>query len=60
MPKKPNGKPDEQLQETQPQYEDGAEGPPVMIPIPKRADVLSALRKVAKPRRSTGGGSPKK
>ena len=55
MPKEPNGKPKEELQETQP-----AKGDPVMIPVPKRDDVLSALRKVAKPRRSTGGGSPKK
>jgi hypothetical protein len=55
MPKEPNGKPDEDLQETQP-----AEGDPVLIPVPDRADVLRNLRKVAKPRRSTGGGSPKK
>jgi hypothetical protein len=55
MPKKPNGKPDEELQETQP-----AKGDPVMIPVPSRGDVLRNLRKVAKPRRSTGGSSPKK
>lgn len=54
MPKEPNGQPDEELQETRPK-----KGEPVVIPVPKRDDVLGALRKAAKPRRSTGGGSPK-
>jgi hypothetical protein len=35
--------PDESTQETQP-----AKGKPVTIPVPERADVLAALRKVAK------------
>jgi hypothetical protein len=48
MPKK-NGK--EPTQETQPER-----GEPIEIPVPKRRDVLAALRKIAKPRR--GGDKP--
>lgn len=48
MPKK-NG--DEPTQETQPQYEDGATGPPTDIPIPTREEVFRDLGKVAKPRK---------
>jgi hypothetical protein len=44
MPKKPNGKPDEQLQETQP-----GKGDPVTILVPSRGDLLRNLRKVAQP-----------
>ncbi len=42
-----------ETQETQP-----AEGEPVTIPVPKRRDVLAALRKVAKP--SAGKGRTNK
>ena len=46
MPKT-NG--DGPTQETQPQYEDGAEGPATEIPIPTREEVFRDLDKVAKP-----------
>ena len=53
MPKKePNGRPDEELQETCPN-----KGEPTMIPVPKRDDVLRDLRKVSKPRRERQGDS---
>jgi len=50
MPKK---RKDEPTQRTQPRYENGATGPDIEIPIPKKGDVMSALRKVAKAPRST-------
>jgi hypothetical protein len=40
--------PEEPMQDTQPRTEHGAEGPAIQIPVPKRDDVLSAMRKIAK------------
>ena len=51
MPKKPNGKSEEPLQETKPKR-----GKPALIPVPKREDVLRNLRKVARPKPSDAGG----
>ena len=48
MPKT-NG--NEPTQETQPRYEDGAEGPETEIPIPTREEVFRDLGKSAKPRK---------
>ena len=45
---------DDRTQPTRP-----AEGEPVEIPVPKRGDVLAALRKAAKaPDSPDGGGGP--
>lgn len=50
MPKKPKPADDESTQTTEQGYE---------IPIPERADVMDALRKVARPKSGNGKGSPK-
>ena len=53
MAKEPKDKP---TQQTQPR----GEGPPIEIPVPKRNDVLGALRKVARPGSTRRRGRPKK